>query len=165
MAIGRPANWVKGAGRAALNTSKLMGRGALKGGDLAGRGMMRYAAPVMGVAAVAGLGAGLMQGAGADVQELMTGDPEAFKHTAQARLKGIMVDNWDQDQRSEWGTTNYLGGRSVQGSRLGGVAGSRVLGNYNVADFQGRAPAGRRGSDRTAGADGSIVFGAYNLRR
>lgn len=177
MAIGRPANWVKSAGRAALNTSKLMGRGALRGGEavgrtalrggeFTGRGMMRYSAPLMGAAAVAGLGAGLMQGAGANVQELLTGDPEAFKHNAQARLKGIMVDNWDQDTRSEWGTANYIGGRGgIQGNRLGGVAGSRILGNYGQASFPGRAPAGRRGNGQTAGADGSIVFGAYNLRR
>jgi len=177
MAVGRSANWVKSAGRAALNTSKLMGRGALRGGEVvgrgalrsgefAGKGLARHAGVAMGVAAVAGLGAGLMQGAGSEVQELLTGDPEAFKHNAQARLKGILVDSWDQDSRSDWGTVNYLGGRPIQGNRLGGVAGSRVLGNYGqTSSFPGRAPAGRRGSGQTAAADGSIVFGAYNLRR
>lgn len=178
--IGRPAKWLgRNAKRAARVSSKVAVGAAGATARGAGRAIYRPLAfagehprATIGLAAGAGLASAAWSAAGADLQEMVTGDPQALRHTARSAAKAILVDGWDPNVRNNpfgglnsrgdvWATSSYLYGRNVQGGLLGDVRGSRVLGGYNMPPYAGRA----RGSGRAPVADGSMVFGMHNLRR
>lgn len=160
---------LEGIGKNITRAAELAGR--------SGRGLAGWAANhpktvIGGAAGLAAVGQLTKAAFSPEMQEAVTGSPTAIKDTVTGYSQAVLFGNYRQrDYYNPYaastrggqvtGTSNYVYGQSVQGSILGEISGSKMFGGWNLGAHSSRI----RGQGKSPIADGSMVFGMYNMRR
>lgn len=161
-------------GKTALGVPGVGARMGMRGAKGALNAAVNHPRLAIGGAVLAGAAVAQAQSAlTPNAQEAFLGAPGAFGLIAREQATATMLHGYNpQDRANPYDATvrggtvlsapSYLYGRPIQGNFMGDVAGSRVLGGYNIpSSYRNRI----RGSGREQPANGAMVFGMYNLRR